>query len=64
MQVGKEFDALIIDTDAPQGAPTFDTFEEDTIEVWNNVIGITPPSCGPVNCVIVCHETYSHICMP
>lgn len=37
MQVGKEFDALIIDTDAPQGAPTFDTFEEDTIEVWNNV---------------------------
>ena len=33
VQVGKEFDALIIDTAAPQGAPTFDTFEDDTIEV-------------------------------
>ena len=32
-QVGKEFDALIIDTKAPLGDPVFDTFDSDTIEV-------------------------------
>ena len=31
--MGKEFDALIIDTNAPQGDPVFDVFDGDTIEV-------------------------------
>ena len=33
VQVGKEFDALIIDTAAPHGAPVFDIFDGDTVEV-------------------------------
>ena len=33
LQVGKEFDALIIDTAAPRGAPVFDIFDGDTVEV-------------------------------
>lgn len=41
LQVGKEFDALIIDTAAPQGAPTFDTFEDDTIEVCYSGLAIS-----------------------
>lgn len=32
-QVGKEFDALIIDTKAPQDDPVFDVFDSDTVEV-------------------------------
>ena len=31
--MGKEFDALIIDTAAPKGAPVFDVFESDTDKV-------------------------------
>jgi guanine deaminase len=31
-KVGKEFDALIIDTAAPHGAPVFDIFDGDTVE--------------------------------
>ncbi len=32
-QVGKEFDALLVDTSAPQPHPVFDVFEKDTMEV-------------------------------
>lgn len=37
VQVGKEFDALIIDTAAPQGDPVFDTFEDNAEEVWHGL---------------------------
>ena len=39
-QVGKEFDALIIDTKAPLGDPVFDIFDSDTIEVsvWSTCV--------------------------
>ena len=33
LQVGKDFDALLIDTSAPQGHPVFDVFDKDTVEV-------------------------------
>ena len=33
MQVGKQFDALLIDTAAPAQFPVFDVFEGDSIEV-------------------------------
>ena len=35
MQVGKEFDALVIDTKAPHGDPVFDVFDTDSMDVSN-----------------------------
>ena len=32
-QVGKQFDALLIDTTAPAQFPVFDVFEGDSVEV-------------------------------
>ena len=38
LQVGKQFDALLIDVQAPSfssGLPVFDIFNKDTFEVWH-----------------------------
>ena len=40
MQVGKQFDALLIDTAAPVQFPVFDVFEGDSIEVRISVISL------------------------
>lgn len=32
-QVGKEFDALLVDTSAPKEDPVFDVFDKDSMEV-------------------------------
>ena len=47
--MGKQFDALLIDTAAPAAYPVFDTFEMDTVDVswelWFVVIIIISISC-------------------